>query len=115
MRYIIALWAGPLTLFWGWYFLSLNDVNFGTLILSRRVHDFVFRMYGGLLGIDPAEVPVFVARACVFDAFFLAALLAFRRRRQIAARIRKWRHGAPADPSAEDAALARRAREYMGS
>ena len=29
MRYLIALWAMPLALFWGWYFLSLNDINFG--------------------------------------------------------------------------------------
>lgn len=110
MRYVIALWAGPLALFWGWYFLSLNDVNFGTLILSRRVHDFVFQMYGGLLGIDPAEVPVFVARACAFDAVFLAAILAFRRRRQIAARIKAWHGAAPPDPSAQEPAATRDSR-----
>ena len=43
MRYLIALWAIPLALFWGWYFLSLNDMTFGYLMLSRRLHDFVFQ------------------------------------------------------------------------
>ena len=55
MRYLIALWAIPLALFWGWYFLSLNDMNFGYLMLSRRLHDFVFKLYGEMLGVDPVD------------------------------------------------------------
>jgi hypothetical protein len=85
MRTIIILWAAPVGLFWGWYFLSLNDISFGYFILSRRVHDFVFDVYGQILGVDPAEIPGFVARACLFDAVLLAALYAFRRRKKIAA------------------------------
>jgi hypothetical protein len=85
MRTILILWAAPVGLFWGWYFLSLNDISFGLVIFSRQVHDFVFDVYGQILGVDPAEIPGFAARACMFDAVLLAALYAFRRRRQIAA------------------------------
>src|SRR5262245_59985217 len=91
MRYLIALWVSPLVLFWGWYFLSLNDMNFGYVMLSRRLHDLVFQLYGNMLGIDPATIPVLVARACVFDSFLVACLLAFRGRKAIAARMRQAR------------------------
>lgn len=91
MRYIIALWALPLVLFWGWYFLSFYDMNFGFLMLTRQVHDFVFQLYGEILGIDPATIPAMLAKACVFDSLILAAILAFRRRKQIAARLKVWR------------------------
>jgi hypothetical protein len=83
MRYLLAAWAVPLALFWGWYFLSLNDMNFGYIMLTRQMHDFVFEIYGQVLGVDPATIPPLVAKACVFDTFFIAALFAFRRRRQI--------------------------------
>ncbi len=92
MRYLFAAWAAPLVLFWGWFFLSLNDMNFGYVMLTRRMHDFVFQIYGQILGIDPATIPSLVAKACVFDSMFLAALYAYRRRRQIMAWWRG-RHG----------------------
>jgi hypothetical protein len=96
MRYVIALWALPLAIFWGWYFLSLNDINFGYLMLSRQVHDFAFRMYGDILGIDPAEIPPLILRACIFDTLIIMAIWAFRRRRDIA---RWWRErGSPEAP-----------------
>ena len=85
MRYVLALWAAPLVLFWGWYFLSLNDINFGYLMLSRQVHDFAFDMYGQILGLDPAEIPALIFRACVFDTLIIGAIWAFRRRREILA------------------------------
>ena len=85
MRYLLIAWAAPLGLFWGWYFLSLNDMNFGYIMLTRQMHDFVFQIYGQILGIDPATIPPLVAKACIFDTFFIAALYAFRRRRQIRA------------------------------
>ncbi len=91
MRYIFALWAAPLILFWGWFFLSLNDINFGYVMLSRQLHDFVFQLYGETLGIDPAVIPGLVARACIIDTGLLLAFWAFRRRREIAAWVRKKR------------------------
>ncbi|TIT88100.1 MAG: hypothetical protein E5W55_27250, partial [Mesorhizobium sp.] len=88
MRALFVFWAAPLVLFWGWFFLSLNDMNFGYVMLSRQLHDLVFQLYGQMLGIDPAIIPGMVARACVFDSFLLAGLVAFRRRRQIAEWVR---------------------------
>ena len=78
MRALLLLWIAPLVLFWGWYFLSLNDMNFGYVMLSRQ-------LYGEMLGIDPALIPGMIAKACVFDSFLVAGIVAFRRRRQISA------------------------------
>lgn len=88
MKYVVGLWAFPLLVFWGWYFLSLNDMNFGYAMLSRQVHDLFFGIYGNMLGIDPATIPPLVAKACVFDTFLLMGIWAFRRRREIAAWMR---------------------------
>ena len=93
MRTIFGLWAAPMAIFWGWYFLSLNDMNFGYVMLSRQVHDFAFQLYGQMLGIDPGIIPGMVARTCVFDFFLLMGLWAFRRRRNIAEWIRQRRQG----------------------
>lgn len=86
MRFLLYFWAGPLAFFWGWYFLSLNDVNFGTILLSRRLHDLVFEVYGQILGVSPDSVPKMAAEACLFDTFLVVALLAVRHRRAL------WRH-----------------------
>lgn len=83
MRYLIAAWFAPLALFWGWYFLSLNDMNFGYILLSRPLHDLVFQLYGETLGIDPTIIPGLIAKACVFDTLIVLAIWAFRRRRVI--------------------------------
>lgn len=103
MRYVLALWAAPLVLFWGWYYLSLNDINFGYLMLSRQVHDFAFQMYGNALGIDPATIPPLIMRACFFDTLIICAIWAFRRRREIARwwRERRERAGDPLSASRE--------------
>lgn len=88
MRYALVFWGLPLGLFWGWYFLSLNDVSFGYVMLSRQVHDLVFQLYGDILGIDPAEIPWLLAKAFAFDTLLIGGILAFRRRREIGAWIR---------------------------
>lgn len=85
MRYILIFWALPLGFFWGWYFLSYHDMNFGLLFFSRQVHDFAFAFYGNLLGIDPQVIPGLVARACVVDTALIFAIFGFRRRRDLAA------------------------------
>lgn len=104
MRALLALWAAPLVLFWGWYFLSLNDMNFGYVMLSRPLHDLVFELYGNMLGIDPATIPGLVAEACLFDTMLLLAIWAFRRRRAIAAWVRalRDRQAAPSPTVFED-------------
>ena len=85
MRYILIFWGLPMGFFWSWYYLSYNDINFGMLFFSRVMHDFAFEFYGNLLGIDPATIPPLVARACVVDTGLIAAIYAFRKRRQISA------------------------------
>lgn len=85
MRYVFLAWAAPLLLFWGWFFLSANDINFGSIYLSRGLHDLVFELYGNVLGLDPASIPWLVAKACVLDTLLILGIWAFRRRREIKA------------------------------
>lgn len=88
MKYVFALWATPLLLFWGWYFLSLNDIHFGYVMLSRQVHDLVFELYGQMLGIEPDTIPALIAEACLLDTLILLAIWAFRRRRTLLPRLK---------------------------
>lgn len=83
MRYLLALWLAPLFLFWGWFGLSYFDMNFGYVLLTRRAHDVIFELYGEMLGIDPDIIPSMLIKACIFDSFLLAGIIAFRRRRRI--------------------------------
>ncbi len=85
MRYILVFWGVPMGLFWGWYYLSYNDMHFGYLFLSRLMHDFAFQTYGNLLGVDPASIPPLVVRACIVDTAIIFSILGFRRRREIRA------------------------------
>lgn len=117
MRYLVAFWAFPLLLFWGWYFVSLNDWNFGYVLLTREAHDLIFQVYAQLFGdwtlkltgervtLDPGEIPGLLARTFLFDTGLLAALVAFRRRRAIAAWARslRARYGSRAEPAAPSA------------
>ena len=91
MRYVLTIWALPLIVFWGWFGLSYYDINFGYLMLSRRVHDLYFQISGQLLGLDPADIPWLFLKACVFDTLILLAIWAFRRRRELAAWVRQRR------------------------
>jgi hypothetical protein len=86
MRYLFWLWFLPLSLFWGWFGLSYHDLNFGMLFLSRDLHDMVFQIYGSLLGLDPASIPIMFLKACIFDTFLIFGIVAYRKRRQI----RQW-------------------------
>lgn len=103
MKWFLFLWAGPVALLLGWYFLSLNDISFGVFMLTRQAHDLVFRVYGNILGVDPASLPPLVLRAIVVDSLIVAGLVALRRRKRIAA----WWRGRQASPApvAERASL----------
>jgi hypothetical protein len=94
MRYLFWLWLTPLSLFWGWFGLSYYDINFGMVFLSRQLHDLVFTIYGNILNVDPAEIPVMFLKACIFDTFLIFGIIAFRKRRQIRAWWEKRRGGA---------------------
>ena len=83
MRWVIGLWVVPLVLFWGWYALASND--FGYIIFSRLTHDQVFAIYGNALGVDPAVIPGWFAKACLLDSAIVGAILAIAKRRSILA------------------------------
>jgi hypothetical protein len=85
MRWVFAAWVLPMGIFWGWYFLSLNDMNFGYVMLTRDVHDLLFQLYGQALGVEPATIPPLVAKACILDTALILGIWAFKRRQAIAA------------------------------
>ena len=103
MRWIFAMWAAPLVIFWGWFALSFYNIHFGYVLLSRPGHDLVFELYGNILGIDPATIPWLAAKACVFDTLLLLTFWAFRRRRQIAAWLRSQRERYSGEASSPNA------------
>ena len=74
MKYILIFWGLPMGLFWGWYYLSYNDMHFGYLMLSRLLHDHVFEIYGQILGVDPASIMPLVTRACIVDTVLIFAI-----------------------------------------
>ena len=81
MRIILILWVLPLVFFWGWYGLSANDINFGSFFLTRDFHDRIFAVYGAILHMPPAEVPVKLAWAFFIDTLIILAIAAYRWRK----------------------------------
>jgi hypothetical protein len=88
MKYVIAVWAAPLVFFWGWYYLSLNDINFGTVYLTRELHVIVFQLLGQEIGVDPASIPAIIANACIFDTALPIAAWALGRRIEVVGWVR---------------------------
>lgn len=103
MKWFLFLWAMPILLLGSWYGLSYYDMNFGIFMLTRQAHDLVFQIYGNVLGIPPETIPPLVARAIVVDSLIVFAIIAFRRRRQIAAwwQARRGQSDADVGPSVE--------------
>ena len=95
MKWFLILWAGPLALLGGWYGLSYYDISFGFFMLTRDAHDLVFRIYGHVLGMEPEAIPPLVLRA----------IIAFRRRKAIAAWWRARRASAQASSGEADLAI----------
>ena len=91
MKYVLGVWATPLILFWGWYFLSLNDIHFGYVLMTRQAHDLIFQLYGEMIGLDPETIPTLVAQACIIDTGLILAIWAFRRRKAIFAWVQEKR------------------------
>jgi len=85
MKWFLILWACPVILLTGWYGLSYYDMSFGIFMLTRQAHDLVFAIYGNVLGIPPETIPPLVARAIAFDSLVVFAIIAYRKRREIAA------------------------------
>ncbi|UXS31471.1 hypothetical protein FY152_04950 [Agrobacterium tumefaciens] len=84
MKWFLILWAGPVALLGSWYWLSYYDMSFGFYMLTRETHDLVFQIYGNILGLPPESLPPLVARAIAVDSLIVFAIVAFRRRKQIA-------------------------------
>lgn len=105
IKVVIVLWAVPMVLFWGWYGLSVNDINLGTIFLSRELNTAIFRLYGDMLGVSPDSVPGMLASACAFDTAIVALIVACRLRASwvpgvagfVSARLGVWH-----DPVGED-------------
>ncbi|KQV34411.1 MULTISPECIES: DUF6105 family protein [unclassified Rhizobium] len=104
MKWLLILWAAPVTLLTTWYSLSYYDMNFGIFMLTRQVHDLVFQIYGHVLGVPPETIPPLVARAIAFDSLIVFAIIGWRKRREIRAWYQR-RFGAPQSSVSEEAAL----------
>ena len=89
MKWFLILWAGPVAFLGAWYGLSYNDMSFGFFMLTRQSHDLVFQIYGNVLGIPPETIPPLVARAIAVDSLIVMAIIAFRKRKEIATWWRK--------------------------
>lgn len=98
MKYVLLAWLSPLVLFWGWFYLSFYDINFGSVYFSRALHDLLFELYGQMLGLDPTTIPWLIAKACILDTAILLGIYAFRRRKQIKAWIDAKRASVSTDP-----------------
>jgi hypothetical protein len=90
MRILLLLWAFPLVFFWGWYGLSAYDINFGIAFLTRRTHDVVFHIYGNMLGMPAADVPLALVKIFAFDSMFIFALAAWRWRKSWYPQAKQW-------------------------
>jgi hypothetical protein len=104
MKWLIILWAAPVSFIGGWYWLSYYDMSFGIFMFTRQVHDLVFQIYGRILGIPPESIPPLVARAIAFDSLLVFSLLAFRKRKAIRAwwSARQSSRSAEADRASKD-------------
>ncbi|WP_137133041.1 DUF6105 family protein [Rhizobium sp. FY34] len=106
MKWFLILWAGPVMLLGAWYGLSYYDMSFGFFMLTRQTHDLVFEIYGNILGIDPQALPPLVARAIAVDSLTVLSIVAFRKRREIAAWW-KTRYASPEGVVASEDSLSR--------
>lgn len=85
MKMFLYGWVLPLGAVWAWYLLSYNDISFGLTFLTRDAHDFVFMIYGHMLGMPASEVPILFLKAFLLDTLLVIAFMAYRRRAKIKA------------------------------
>ena len=77
----LKIWAVPVIGLLAWYFLSVNDINFGTYFLSREMNDEFFRVYTTILGVEREELPAMFRKALVVDGSIIGAIIAYRKRK----------------------------------
>jgi hypothetical protein len=78
MRAILGMWIFSVVFFWGWYFLSVNDMHFGMFFLSRGFHEHLFQIYGNMLHMAPEEVPEKIAWLFAIDTVIVFGIAALR-------------------------------------
>ena len=83
MRVLLWMWFAPMAFFWTWYVMAANDV--GYVFFGRDIHDTVFGIYAGVLGMDAEAIPMWVARACAVDSMIVLGVFALARRKRIVA------------------------------
>ncbi|MDZ7822691.1 MAG: DUF6105 family protein [Ahrensia sp.] len=85
MKYFLGLFILPMALFWSWFTLSYYDINFGTVALSRELHEMVFGIYANILGVSYDTIVTGFIKACIIDTALVSSIFAYRRRNQIKA------------------------------
>ncbi|BDA84485.1 hypothetical protein Sa4125_20270 [Aureimonas sp. SA4125] len=82
---LLGFWLGTMAVFWLWFCLSSLDL--GLPLLTRSFHDDTMLVYGWALGVEPALVPWFFAKAFAIDGALVAAIVAFRKRRTLSVKL----------------------------
>ena len=82
MKYLFALWAAPLVVFWGWFYLRFTTCS--AMSSCRAQGTIWFPALRELLGIEPEIIPPMVARLAYLTVV-ICAIWAFRRRRELSA------------------------------
>lgn len=85
MKFFLFGWVLPVGAVWAWYLMSYNDISLGFTFLTRDFHEFVFMIYGHMLGMPADAIPPLLLKAFFVDTGLLIAFIAFRRRAQIKA------------------------------
>lgn len=85
LKYLLIFWGVPVGVVVAWYSLSINDINFGFVLLSRVFNDLVFDVYGNILGMEAQAVRDLLIRTFVIDTLFIAAVIYFKPFRRIKA------------------------------
>lgn len=86
-----------------WYGLSINDMHFGYLMLSRLFNDAVFDIYGSILGMDAASVRALLIKAFALNTLYVAAIIYFKPFSRIKALWVSWRRKSEANHLVETA------------
>jgi len=79
MRTIFFLWLFPIVFFWGWHFLSFYDVG-GAFFLTKDFNTHIYTIYGNILQMPAADVPMALAWIFFVDSiilFFGVAIIAW--------------------------------------
>ena len=77
MRKILYLWALTIFIFWGWHFASLYDTG-PSFVFSLKFHQHIYQVYGNILHMPPADVPLAIAWLFFVDTLIVLGIAALR-------------------------------------